>query len=133
MFLPSFFNTKYSNLLKDERHAVRSQNINKSWTLINFKKSRRTTWFEQIQTTELKTKRYKKLWKPNRNKYIHLTTLYKTSVPPALPLWCLLKQGRRASPRLLGSKICRVKQEVKSKYTYKNHALISILHHSFLN
>lgn len=37
VFPSFFFNTKYSSLLKDEHHVVGSQNINKSWTLINSK------------------------------------------------------------------------------------------------
>lgn len=64
-----------------------------------------STNLNKVQNKGGKKKEKKKVVKPGRTKYILLATFYKTSIPPALPLWCLLKQGRRTSPRLLGSKI----------------------------
>lgn len=104
-----FFNTKYSSLLKGEHHVAGSQNINKSRTLINSKNLPysiiSTILNHNIPNKEGKNQTVAGLAEPNPPPpgMFH--------VPPALPLRCLLEQGRGTSPGLLGPKIWRAKQD----------------------
>lgn len=98
VFPSFFFNTKSSSLLEDEHHvAVGSQNISKPRALINSKNL-------QHSSTHTISKRGVANREGSRAQPALLGTSH---TPAALPLWCLLEQGRGASPRLLGPQICR--------------------------